>query len=281
MNFKDIVRKSGDIKYLYWYVRLLLGLNAKTHFEEIYRIKRHGDKFGWEVPGFYKFQWGLFEYVSLGQLLIQYKEIYQKRHYAFLISKSDPCIIDCGGNIGLSAIWFLQNYPQCNLRVFEPDGNLAKIIRKNLALAGYNPDICDQKAVWIQDCNIGFDQTGDDKGKIQFSSKKMVEAVDISRIIGRNIDLLKLDIEGAEYDVIAHLCNNHTIAKINMIVCELHVMRGYELKMINILKKLTEAGMKISLNYGAVGPWIGLAEEQSPFEVIGRNQLLIEVYAWR
>jgi FkbM family methyltransferase len=281
MDIKNIIRNNALLKSIYWRVRKQFQAPSKTHSEEIYRLKCHGYKYGWEVPGVYRFPWGEMEYVSLGQLIIQYEEIYIKRHYAFAVKSKSPVIIDCGGNIGLSAIWFLMNYPECKITVFEPDANLAEIIRKNLKSAGYNPDICIQKAVWVKDGEIGFDGSGNDRGKISLSSVQMVETIDLASFLPVKTELLKLDIEGAEYEVIEHLCKTGALQRVNMLACELHVLRGYESRMISVLNSVIENRMKISLNYGMVGQWIGLAEEKSPFEVIGQNHLLIELYAWR
>lgn len=269
------------IKKIYWLIRNMLGSAPLTHEETLYRLKRHALKHGSNTPGVYKFPWGEVEYVILGQLIHQYSEIYRDRHYAFSPTCSNPAIIDCGGNIGLSALWFLQNYPDCKLSVFEPDANLAGIIRKNLQSAGYDPNICKQKAVWYRDGSIGFDHSGDDSGRISPTSQQSVETIDLAKYLNGNIELLKLDIEGAEFEVIEHLCKMGAINNVNMLTCELHVKRGSELRMIGVMNGLIESGMKITLNNGIVGPCLGSACERSPFVVIGNNQLLIELYAWR
>jgi len=51
--------------------------------------------------------------------------------------------------------------------------------------------------------------------------------------------------------------------------------------MLLLMQQLMDAGMYISVNYGAAVGGIGLAPEETPFEVIGRNHMLIELYAWR
>ena len=83
------------------------------------------------------------------------------------------------------------------------------------------------------------------------------------------------------FEVLEHLCTTGAIQRVRNLVCELHVMRGTEAKMIALMQRLMDAGMQLSLNYGAVTSGVGLAREEAPFEVIGRNHLLIELYAWR
>jgi FkbM family methyltransferase len=278
---REWIRSSEGLRFIYWSLRAFFGLQTKSHYELLYRLKHHAETFGWETSGTFRFPWGSFEYVSMGQLIIQYEEIFQKRHYAFKPEVLNPVIVDCGGNVGLSALWFKQNYPSCHLSVFEPDQNLARLIKKNLASAGITDAVCLPKAAWVEDGSIGFDLRGDDRGKIVAEASQTVESVDLAKWLPDSTDLLKLDIEGAEFDVIEHLCETGAIRRIKNLVCELHIMRGTEPRMLNLLQHLINEGMQISLNYGAVGPWIGLAKETSPFEVIGRNHLFIELYAWR
>lgn len=258
-----------------------MGRTPKSPHELLYRLQRHGEKFGWDTPGKFRFPWGALEYVSLGKLCIQYEEIFRERHYAFKAEVANPVIVDCGGNIGLSALWFRHNYPSCQLSVFEPDANLARLIQINLESARITDVECIRKAVWVRDGSIGFDFRGDDRGKIVADSPQTVQSVDLATWLPEATDLLKLDIEGAEFDVIDRLCTTNAIERVKNLVCELHVLRGTETRMLQVMQSLMNAGMHISLNYGAAGPGVGLARETSPFEVIGRNHVLIELYAWR
>ena len=247
----------------------------------MYRFGSHAEGAGWDAPGIFRFPWGAFEYSAAGKVAIQYEEIFQKRHYAFKTDRAAPVIVDCGGNFGLSAVWFMLNYPTCRLSVFEPDKNLACLIEKNLQAAGFTGVECIPKAVWVKDGAIGFDLSGDDMGKIDDKASGVVEAVDLATWLPEITDLLKMDIEGAEFEVLEHLCTTGAIQRVRNLVCELHVMRGTEAKMIALMQRLMDAGMQLSLNYGAVTSGVGLAREEAPFEVIGRNHLLIELYAWR
>lgn len=275
------IRKCEPARFSYWKCRQLCGLAPKSDHELLYRFDRHTERSGWDAPGIFCFPWGAFEYSAAGKVRIQYEEIFQKRHYAFKADGANPVIVDCGGNVGLSAVWFKLNYPSCRLSVFEPDRNLACMIDKNLQAAGFTGTKCIPKAVWVKDGAIGFDLRGDDSGKIDANATRMVETVDLAAWLPAVTDLLKIDIEGAEFDVLEHLCTTGAIQRVRNLVCELHVMRGTESKMAALMQQLIAAGMRLSLNYGAVTSGIGVAGEEAPFEVIARNHLLIELYAWR
>jgi FkbM family methyltransferase len=275
------IRSSEGAQHIYWAIRKFLGLPPKSHHELLYWLNRHGQKFGYETPGTFRFPWGPFEYVSLGQLIIQYQDIFQKGHYAFKSKDSTPVIIDCGGNVGFSALWFKQNYPTCRLTVFEPDKNLFQLIQKNLAAAGFKDVVGIQKAAWVKDGSIGFDLRGDDRGKIVADSTLTVDSVDLAAWLPETVDVLKLDVEGAEFEIVNHLCATGAIQRIESLVCELHVLRGEETKTLRLIQELIDAGMGFSINSAMAVPSLGLAREASPFAVIGRNQVLIELYAWK
>jgi FkbM family methyltransferase len=265
---------------LYWGARQLLGLPPKTGYEVMRRFASHAQRLGWDSPGTFCFPWGDFIYYSAGKVVLQYEEIFQKRHYAFSANAPVATIVDCGGNIGLSAIWFKQNYPSCQLSVFEPDPQLYEMLGRNIASAGFSDVACIQAAVWVQNGVVPFDIRGDDRGRIAGDASGAVPAVDLAAWLPESTDLLKLDIEGAECEVLEHLCRTGAIRRVRNLVCELHILRGTEIRMISLLRTLIDEGLHVSLNYGAAVPGLGLAEERAPFEVIGRNHFLIELYAW-
>lgn len=47
-------------------------------------------------------------------------------------ASTPPLIIDCGGNIGLSAIWFAQKFKKSTIFVIEPDEENLKVLNKNI-----------------------------------------------------------------------------------------------------------------------------------------------------
>ena len=49
------------------------------------------------------------------------KDIFVRRIYHFESHRSDPLIIDCGSNIGLSILYFVSTYPSSRVIAFEPD----------------------------------------------------------------------------------------------------------------------------------------------------------------
>jgi FkbM family methyltransferase len=228
----------------------------------------------------FRFPWGLVEFHSASDLRGQYAEIFLRRHYAFRPDRPDPVILDAGGNIGMSAIWFKREYPQSRVTVFEADPDLTNVLRRNLAAAAL-PDVhVEEAAVWVADGTVTFDNQGADKGAVREGAGIRVRAFDLASHLPAQVDLLKLDIEGAEYAVIDRLHATGGLRGIRNLVAEFHVRRSDVDAALRALAQLRAAGMQVTFT-AALGPWLGAADQRSAYEAVGTDQALMEVYAWR
>lgn len=85
------------------------------------------------------------------------------------------------------------------------------------------------------------------KNNISGEHKKLVKTIKLSDYISKfdTIDVLKMDIEGAEYDVLEELINNNAIHKIKYIFyeCHAHKVPLDDIKK-RVLTKLTELNIK-------------------------------------
>src|SRR5436190_2156369 len=84
------------------------------------------------VPGTFRFPFGRIRYMDARSLAHQFAEIFVDRGYEITGLGTTPRIIDCGGNIGLSTIWFRLHYPGAVITVFEADPNIAEMLTWNL-----------------------------------------------------------------------------------------------------------------------------------------------------
>jgi FkbM family methyltransferase len=274
------LRRSTSLKNGYWRVRKMLRFPVRHNAEIIYWLRRQPELPNGSKTRSFRFPWGDFEYVNTGQLRGQFEEIFVDRHYAFSTDASSPVIIDCGGNVGLSAVWFKLNYPSCRLTVYEADPDLAKIVQGNLARAGFDDVPVLHQAVWIANEIVPFSKTGGDSGRIVSESPTSCSAIDLSERLPDHVDLLKLDIEGAEFPVLSRLCQTGAIQRVRRLVCEFHVWRDKTDDLLRTLSQLRAGGMQFSMKAANV-PWLGMADTEAPFEVVKRKQVLMEVFAWR
>ncbi len=271
-NFQKLSQKVE------WRVRSILDSQTRDFGELSYRINRLPMR---TLPGAtFRFPWGKVEYVSSSDLRGQFSEIFVDRHYAFRSSVTEPVVIDAGGNIGLSAIWFRQEYPMSKLTVYEADPTLASLLGRNLAAAGISDVNVQNAAVWTHDGFVAFDNVGQDKGAVSATGTLQVRSIDLARQLPERVDLLKLDVEGAEYAIIDKLYSTGAIKSVQNLVAEFHVRRDSIDSVITALSQLRDSGMQVTMS-SALGPWLGAAGAVSPFEIVGTDQSLMEVYAWR
>lgn len=174
----------------------------------------------------------------------QYHEIYYREYYRFDTTTTTSInIIDCGANIGLSTFWFAKHYPGANIYSFEADTEIFEKIKKNLApITSPNVHILNQ-AVYVKNEKISFLSDGKDGGMIvESTGNKSVEAIDFSNYLDSftNIDMLKIDIEGAERILIPHIAKH--FPKIKNIFIEYHQRENETPFLADILQQLENAG---------------------------------------
>ncbi len=179
--------------------------------------------------------------------LAQYKEIIEDGLYEFLTDNPSPLIIDCGTNIGLSLISFKLKNPACKIIGFEPDTNLYNFSLNNIRSMGFNNIHLNNKGVWKEDGSMSFHAEGSDAGRITSAMEKNVElktieTVRLSSFIDQNVDFLKVDIEGAELEVLKECAGR--LHYVQNIFIEYHSFEGKNQRLSEILKILEEADFR-------------------------------------
>lgn len=185
------------------------------------------------------------EVVDMLSFAWQYWEIVWKECYAFKADTSKPIIIDCGGNIGLSALYFSHLYPNGAIKVIEADKKIAEICKKNIAdNKKLNIEVIN-KAVWVNNGFISFNSDGADGGKIDKESiAEKIPCVDFNEFIEpfQKIDFVKIDIEGAEIEVITHIKNQ--LPKIQYLFIEYHSVSTTAQRLGDLLSLLQQKGFR-------------------------------------
>jgi len=180
----------------------------------------------------------------------------------------------------MSAIWFRQNYPECQLTVFEADPRIAETLRGNLNRAGYADTIVENAAIWTENGEITFNATGVDSGRIDPDGFEMVKARDVAELIPDEVDLMKIDIEGAEFDVIDRMVDSGAIDRVWNMAVEFHPTRSTFDRMMRIFERLREIGMMISFE-SYHGGAVGLEATEGAFTAVGRQHMFVQAYIWR
>jgi len=132
-------------------------------------------------------------------------------------------IVDGGGYIGDSAAVFLSLYPEASCLVFEPSGN-AWLAERNLASYGRRATL--RRAMLAREKGL-FDIVEAGTGSKVIAAgddAKTLEVWTMADVLRQSptgvIDILKLDIEGAEYDILRP--PTPWLASVRCVVIELH-----------------------------------------------------------
>jgi FkbM family methyltransferase len=149
------------------------------------------------------------QYSDLLTFCPQWYDIFVERSLAFDAAVPNPRILDCGANVGLSALFYKRQYPQARITAYEADPAIAAQLTRNLRVNGAADVDVVASAVWIEEGVVTFAAQGADAGTLARFAHQMeqtsiqVPSCRLADVVAQEtIDLLKLDIEGAELDVL-------------------------------------------------------------------------------
>jgi FkbM family methyltransferase len=135
-----------------------------------------------------------------------------------------PVIVDCGANIGLSAIWFATKFPRARIYAIEPEPGNFEILTRNLAPVENAVPL--QAAISDRDTRASLVNVYDEPWawQIQESELGEIRTVTIPALLGCCPDgeplIVKFDIEGSELELFRS--NAAWVERVPLIVFELH-----------------------------------------------------------
>ncbi|MES2734409.1 MAG: FkbM family methyltransferase [Bacteroidota bacterium] len=168
-----------------------------------------------------------FRVPDANSFLWQFKEIFVEEAYYFQSVTAQPVIYDCGANVGSSCAYFKQLYPQARIRAFEADPSIAAYLTDNLAKNSISGVEIMTKAVWVNNDGIEIGQEGADGASVFATGNKVrVPSTRLKEELASEtrIDMLKIDIEGAETAVLKD-CQD-VLSHVQHIFLEYHAYLG-------------------------------------------------------
>jgi FkbM family methyltransferase len=187
-----------------------------------------------------------------------YQEVFGNHIYAFQPTTDRPYIIDAGANIGLAVIYFKQHFPFSRILAIEADPRLFSVLRQNVTAAGYDDVELVNKAVWTTEAGIDFFQEGADAGRIPRSDdagvgpRIRVPTVRLSALLTTHVDFLKLDIEGAEIDVLRE--SGPLLGNVEHLFVEYHSFEREPQRLDTLLSLLREYGFRVYIQTAVCPP---------------------------
>lgn len=164
-----------------------------------------------------------------------------------ILARNPKIIIDAGANIGASTVAFAEHYPRATVIALEPELDNFELLVRNTKL--YPNIIPINVALWgaSEERELYARTTGywgyslfnlhDSDG----SAGQLINCVTIPELMRRysfdRIDLMKMDIEGAEKNVLENA--KHWIEKVEIVLVELHerLVAGCESSFYEATKK--------------------------------------------
>ncbi len=176
------------------------------------------------------------------------KEIFTNNCYYFETENSKPLIIDVGAYIGISTLYFKHIYPNSKVVAFEPtllafnklkenmfDNDVRNIELHNSAISYKN-----ERSMFIDNTDMNrysvasFIKNGWNR---KVKSKQIgVKTEKLDKYIKAPVDLLKLDVEGSEWDILSNIVPY--FKDIKNIILEYHPTKNHNIdKFVNLLQK--------------------------------------------
>lgn len=189
-----------------------------------------------------------------------WKEIFWDEVYRFPCSKAAPRIIDAGANLGLATLFFLHQYPGCRVTALEPDPKTFAWLQKNLATQGDEGNRVRllRAALAGRRGQRRFEDRGGDAGRLghgpEDSDSLQVECIVLDDLLEEPVDFLKMDLEGAETEVLES-CRN--LSQVDFLFVEHHSFAQQKRNLERVLSCLTSAGFVYWLKpqFAPPRPW--------------------------
>ena len=158
-----------------------------------------------------------------------YSQIFVHDEYGYIeMLKPPKVIVDAGANVGLSAIYFANKYKDARIIAIEPeDSNFSMLVKNALPYKNIVPV---NAALWPQEGRVSLHDPG--YGDLAYQTyynresteNNNIKCVTIDSLLKKYqidyIDILKIDIEGAESELFNANCD--WISKVSVIIIELH-----------------------------------------------------------
>jgi FkbM family methyltransferase len=181
-----------------------------------------------------------------------YMEIFHNNIYEFnATNNSKPIIIDCGANMGLSVLYFSKKHPTAEIIAFEPDESVLPFLERNIQSQKINNVKLYKKGVWNEETELKFYTDNGLGGRVEKQyenqSPKIIKSVRLRDFLDTQypIDMLKIDIEGAEYKVLQD-CEG-VLFNVDHIFIEYHSILDEEQHLEDILNIIKRQGFRYHL----------------------------------
>lgn len=194
-------------------------------------------------------------YVDGLSLMFIYNEIFVKKIYRFISANTNPYIIDAGANIGLGLIYFKTIHQNAEIIAFEPDEKVFKALEYNVLSLQLKNITLVKKALWDKVTELNFYSEGADGGRLA-NEQDTTQIIKIQTTVlsdylkERKVDLLKIDIEGAELSVLRE--SRNYLKNVENIFVEYHSFKNCPQNLAELISILEDECFRINIHQTGV-----------------------------
>jgi len=175
-------------------------------------------------------------------------EEYAKKNFDI---KSSDTVIDIGAHIGLFTLYASQNCKNGNIYSYEPVKENFNVLKENITINNLKNVKIFNLAVSKSNSTIKLFMNNDESGHSMFSKSSeniIVNSTSLMKIFDENnikkCNFLKLDCEGAEYEIIKNLPLEY-FQKIDKLVIEYHMADSHPEFLIELKEILLKQNFEI------------------------------------
>lgn len=268
----------------FYQLRALIGFRAAFAFalaniENNINPPRDG-KFAHVPVGSY-----VFYFPSLPYFEGLFTEIFFKGTYYLEPTQKPIQVIDCGANIGVSLLYIKIRAPRARVICFEPNPAARAVLEKNIESNNWSGEVqvfpyalgkekgmADFYVDESEATSSGGSTASHLKDKNRRLNSYAVEVDTLSHYIDRYIDLLKIDIEGPEFDVLEELAAEQKLRSVAAIQLEYHYIPGFFTRPLSEMLTLLESE----------GFYTFVASSTPSHDIVGRDtRHTYMIFAWR
>jgi FkbM family methyltransferase len=150
------------------------------------------------------------------------EEVFGEQEYALPLPSWEPrTIVDVGAHIGSATLYFAIRYPNAHIISYETDPDTFALLKKNTA--PFSRITCVQAAVSEAEGKVPFyvsqSSIGSSLLKREGAREITVDGIPFKNVLEERPDLIKFDVEGAEYALFSSVL---PITSVPVLIGEVH-----------------------------------------------------------
>lgn len=148
-------------------------------------------------------------------------DIFVSGIYDAAAASSGDLIVDVGGNVGFSSVYFAARFPDSRILAFEPHPLFADLFEHHMAINGFAPRVTLVRAAAHTAAGHARLTDAEDSSALADRGTLPIETADLFAALGTTpVAVLKMDIEGGEMPLLAD--SRFDALQLRMLLLEWH-----------------------------------------------------------